>query len=130
MEKRLGKELEFLSLIKRDGTGTIMCGGEWNPSMKHPKTDDMSYLDNETFTVRCLSLTNKTYIACGFNSFIVRLKDIPKQEELPFPDIDELWNLVKDDSKIIYKNMVHKEVFRAGVIWCYHHLNDLRKKEK
>jgi len=72
--KKKGKKLEFVSFIKRDGSGTIMCGGEWNYDMKHPKTDDMSYLDDDVFNIKVLSLSEKTYIASGFNSFVVKLK--------------------------------------------------------
>lgn len=73
MEK-LGKQLKFLSFIKRDGSGTITCGSEWNEKMDIPKVDDMRYLDNEMFTLTCLSLSESTFIAHGFNSFVVRLK--------------------------------------------------------
>jgi hypothetical protein len=69
-----GKDLEFISFIKRDGTGTVMIGGKWSPEMDHPKTDDMSYLDNDWFKIKVLSLSCKTYIASGFNSFVVKLK--------------------------------------------------------
>ena len=73
MEK-LGKELEFISFIKRDGSGVIMCGTEWNTESGHPKTDDMSYLDDEIFRIKIISITEKTYIASGFNTWVVRLK--------------------------------------------------------
>ena len=73
MEK-LGKQLKFLSFIKRDGSGTVICGSKWDGSMGIPKVDNMSYLDNETFDLRCLSLSERTFIAHGFNSFVVRLK--------------------------------------------------------
>lgn len=73
MEK-LGKQLKFLSLILRDGSGTVTCGSKWNRDMSIPKVDDMSYEDDSKFTLHCLSLTERTFIAHGFNSFIVRLK--------------------------------------------------------
>lgn len=76
MEKRLGKELEFISFIKRDGSGTIPVGTEWDAGSNHPKTDDMSYLDNELFTITCLSISYKTYIASAFNSWVVRIKEL------------------------------------------------------
>lgn len=72
--KYKGKQLEFISFIKRDGTGTVMVGTEWNKNKNYPKVDDMSYLDNEIFEVNCLSLSNKTFIASGFNSFVVRIR--------------------------------------------------------
>lgn len=73
MEKK-GKQLKFLSLILRDGSGTVTCGSKWSRDMCIPKVDDMSYEDNETFTLHCLSLSEGTFIAHGFNSFVVRLK--------------------------------------------------------
>ena len=72
--KYKGKQLEFISFIKRDGTGTVMVGTEWDKNKEYPKVDDMSYLDDEIFEVTCLSLSNKTFIASGFNSFVVRIK--------------------------------------------------------
>lgn len=73
MEK-LGKQLKFLSYIMRDGSGTVTCGSIWNEDMDIPKVDNMKYLDNETFNLTCLSLSERTFIAHGFNSFVVRLK--------------------------------------------------------
>jgi hypothetical protein len=72
--RKLGKELEFISFVKRDGSGTIAVGTEWNDNSDHPKTDDMSYLDGEKFEINRLSITYKTYIASGFNTWVVRLK--------------------------------------------------------
>lgn len=72
--QKLGKQLKFLSFIKRDGSGTVTCGSPWHEKMGIPKVDDMSYLDNETFTLTCLSLSESTFIASNFNSFVVRLK--------------------------------------------------------
>jgi hypothetical protein len=76
--QKLGKELEFISFIKRDGTGVIMVGTEWNAKMNVPKTDSVDYLDNEIFTIKCL--TKKTFIAHGFNSWVVKLKQTYKNE--------------------------------------------------
>jgi hypothetical protein len=72
--KYKGKQLDFISFIKRDGTGTIMVGTKWDKNKSYPKVDDMSYLDDEIFEVTCLSLSNKTFIASGFNSFVVRIR--------------------------------------------------------
>lgn len=77
MEK-LGSELVFISWIIRDGSGTIPCGIEWKKETDTPKLDDMSYEDNEIFKLTCLSLSKRTFIASGFNSFIVKLKKTPK----------------------------------------------------
>jgi hypothetical protein len=72
-----GKRLEFISFIKRDGSGTILVGTEWDKDKDYPKTDDteMSYLDDDDFHISTLSLSEKTFIASGFNSWVVKLKD-------------------------------------------------------
>lgn len=62
MEK-LGKELEFISWIKRDGSGTKMV-----------KKELIKLMQEDNFKMNCLSLNEKTFIASGFNSFVVRLK--------------------------------------------------------
>jgi hypothetical protein len=67
---RKGKELEFISWIKRDGSGTQMV-----------KKSLIKLLQEDTLELHCLSLTQKTFIAHGFNSFVVRLK--PEPEVLP-----------------------------------------------
>ena len=69
-----GRTLEFISFIKRDGSGTIKVGTAWDKDKDYPKTDDMSYLDDEDFVMICLSLSEKTYIASGFNSWVVKEK--------------------------------------------------------
>ena len=51
-----------------------MVGTEWDKNKNYPKVDDMGYLDDEVFEVNCLSLSNKTFIASGFNSFVVRIR--------------------------------------------------------
>lgn len=95
MEKK-GKQLKFLSFIKRDGSGTVTCGSTWNGEMGIPKVDDMSYLDNDDFTLHALSLSERTFIAHGFNSFVVRLKRDtrpmkPKKfKKLPLTDTSKL----------------------------------------
>jgi len=89
--KKFGKELEFISWIKRDGSGTIAIGGEWNSDMHIPKIDDMSYSDEEVFDVSCLSATEKTFIASGFNSFVVKLKP-----EAPAPECTHPFKKVVD----------------------------------
>ena len=72
--KYKGKQLDFLSFIKRDGTGTVMVGSKWNKNKDYPKIDDMTYLDDDSFDVKCLSLSQKTFIASGLNSFVVRIR--------------------------------------------------------
>jgi len=94
--KRLGSELIFISWIKRDGTGTVMCGNEWTEKSNSPKVDDMSYLDNETFYISCLSISERTFIASGFNSFVVKLKDFKRMDGL--------------------KALLQKELFKYGFL--------------
>ncbi len=62
MEK-LGKELEFISRIKRNGSGT-----------KRVKKKLIELMQGDRFKINCLSMTEKTFIASGFNSFVVKLK--------------------------------------------------------
>lgn len=57
-----GSELIFISNIARDGGKTSDL-----------TNTDMSHLNNTVFVLNSLSITNKTYIACEFNSYVVRL---------------------------------------------------------
>ena len=57
-----GSELIFISNIARDGSKTSDL----------TKTD-MSHLNSTVFVLNSLSITNKTYIACEFNSYVVQL---------------------------------------------------------
>lgn len=61
--KKLGKELEFISWIKRDGSGVNMI-----------KKSYLKIMQEETFDVYPLSLSEKTFVAINFNSFVVFLK--------------------------------------------------------
>lgn len=72
--KKKGKDLEFISFIKRDGSGTIPIPSPWNEKSDYPKTDDMSYQNDDNFNIYRLSISEKTFIAIGFNSFVVKLK--------------------------------------------------------
>ena len=56
-----GRHLHFISRVLRDGSGVEPC-------------DDMDYLDNDTFTVMRLSISEDTYMAIGFNTYVVRKK--------------------------------------------------------
>lgn len=62
--RMLGMELNFISRILRDGSGT-----------EKVESSLLAHLNNERFDVSCLSVTNGTYIAAGFNSFVVKLKE-------------------------------------------------------
>lgn len=62
-------ELKFISIINRDGSGT-------NP-VSESLIDCMlnnPFAKREDFQVFRLSMSNQTYIAIGFNSFVVKLK--------------------------------------------------------
>lgn len=60
-----GSELEFISAIKRDGSGTLRI-----------KRTELEHLNNEMFTLLRLSISEDTYLAHGFNSYVVRRKPI------------------------------------------------------
>lgn len=66
--KKIGSELEFISRIRRDGSGTVPV----NP-------EGLEYIQDEKFKIICLSISEKTYLACGFNSFVVKLKGPTKE---------------------------------------------------
>jgi hypothetical protein len=56
------KELQFISLIKRDGSGVI--------------TKDITPSDEEEmYNLYTLSITNATFIAIAFNTYVVKLKN-------------------------------------------------------
>lgn len=63
--ERYGKELHFIARIKGDGSGIEPVTSEhqkdWNS-------------DKERYTLNCLSLTNKTWIASGMGTYVVKLK--------------------------------------------------------
>ena len=73
--RKLGKELEFISFVKRDGSGNIPVDTEWTRYSDHPRTDNVSYMDGHEFEINTLSLSQKTFIASGFNTWVVRLKN-------------------------------------------------------
>lgn len=67
--KLKGYQLEFICRIKSDGSG-----------MQPLEIKDLEWLQDKEYNVNCLSISNKTYIASGFSSFIVKLKpQIPNQ---------------------------------------------------
>lgn len=59
--RKYGRKLEFISRIKRDGSGT-------------EPIEDSKHLDDTKFNLTCLSITKGTYIASEFNSFVVKIK--------------------------------------------------------
>jgi len=58
-----GKDLVFISRIERNGSGTVDVS-----------TKSMLFVADDLFKISCLSITNGTYIAAGFNSYVVKLK--------------------------------------------------------
>ena len=62
--KMKGNKLYFISVIKRDGSGIV-----------NVEERDNSHLDNESFKISNLSITKGTYIASGFNSYVVKKKE-------------------------------------------------------
>lgn len=69
MEK-LAKDLIFISQINRDGLGTSPVSESYLKSMLENK-----FMKDEKFNVNLMSISKKTYIAIGFNSFVVKLKE-------------------------------------------------------
>ena len=65
-----GKHLNFISRILRDGSGVEPC-------------QDMTNSDEHEYTLTYLSMTLGTYIARGFNSYVVRIKEPSKDKCLP-----------------------------------------------
>ncbi len=61
--KLKGNKLIFISRINRDGSGT-------EPLKRGLK----KWLNTEHFEVNGLSMSENTYIASGFNSYVVKLK--------------------------------------------------------
>ena len=63
-------ELEFISRIKRDGSGTIKLKDyELKAMLEHPHMKDQNY------QLHILSLSERTYVAFNFNAFVVRVKN-------------------------------------------------------
>lgn len=68
--QKLPKDLIFISQIKRDGSGTFPVPKNYLKAMK-----ENSIMKNDALDLHRLSITEDTYIAIGFNSFIVKLKN-------------------------------------------------------
>lgn len=58
-----GKKLNFISIIHRDGNG-----------ISNVENNDNSNKDNDLFKLTCLSISEGTYIASEFNSYVVKYK--------------------------------------------------------
>lgn len=90
--KKKANELEFISIINRDGSGTEII-----------KEDHITKQDAE-YDLHCLSVRHKTYIALNFNAFVVRIKEQKIHELKTLPQyFNEVFNgnktfeLRKDD---------------------------------
>lgn len=66
-------ELEFVSQIKRDGSGTHPVSESYLKTMLENKLCK----DND-FKLERLSISENTYIAFNFNAFVVKLKSTPE----------------------------------------------------
>lgn len=62
--KLLGSQLIFISMIHRDGKSVEVITDQ----------HDMKHYSKTEFTMNSLSITLGTWIACEFNSFVVKLK--------------------------------------------------------
>ena len=63
-------ELEFISIINRDGSGTTKVSESYLKAMVENNLIKDSY-----FKVYPLSNIEKTFIAINFNAFVVKLKE-------------------------------------------------------
>jgi hypothetical protein len=68
--KKFARELIFISQINRDGSGTTPVKPDYLRAMLENKL-----MKDEPFKLKCLSMTEKTYIAFNFNAFVVKLKE-------------------------------------------------------
>ncbi len=62
-------ELEFISQINRDGKGVSEVSQSF---LKACETN--SLMKNELYDLYCLSVTEGTFIAQNFNSYVVKIK--------------------------------------------------------
>lgn len=67
--KKKAHELEFISQIKRDGSGTTKVGKSYLKAML-----ENTLMKDDDFELHRLSLTENTFIAFNFNAFVVRIK--------------------------------------------------------
>ena len=67
--KKKANELIFISQINRDGSGTTPVCPDILDTMLNNKL-----CKNDLFKVHRLSMSENTYIAIGFNLFVVKLK--------------------------------------------------------
>lgn len=73
---KLAHELEFISQINRDGSGTTEVDESYLKAML-----ENPLMKNKTFRLIRLSISEDTYIAFNFNAFVVRIKKINDKTE-------------------------------------------------
>jgi SepF-like predicted cell division protein (DUF552 family) len=69
--KKYPHELEFISRIRRDGSGTEKITEE---DLKH--FEENKFAKEDLYEINVLSMSEKTFIASGFNSYVVKIKQI------------------------------------------------------
>jgi hypothetical protein len=67
--KKLPSELIFISQINRDGSGTTPLSEKFLKSMAENRL-----MANEKYKLIQLSMTEGTFIAHGFNAFVVKIR--------------------------------------------------------
>lgn len=65
--KKKGKDLVFISRIKRDGSGVVPVDKE--------TLEQLQNCPLEKYKLMGLSISSKTFIASSFNSYVVKLKN-------------------------------------------------------
>lgn len=66
--KKRAAELTFISQIKRDGSGVLPVSESMLEAFKNNP-----FSRDEVFVLTRLSITEGTYIASGFNTFVVKI---------------------------------------------------------
>lgn len=67
--KKKAYQLEFISQINRDGSGTHPVSESYLKAML-----ENDLMKKQYFELHCLSMTEHTFIAFNFNAFVVRLR--------------------------------------------------------
>lgn len=109
---RQGKNLIFISQINRDGSGTKGVDFEY-----------IKILQEQWFTIRCLSLSNGTYIASGFNSFVVKLVG-----QDPNPPMEKAWD--EHCRANVQQSANDHSIFDDGWLAAEKHFNQKNKLEQ
>lgn len=70
--ERFGSELIFISTISGDGKSLQLC------DEKEEGEERKEWRNKEVFKLNSLSMSNRTFIASGMTSYVVKLKNDPK----------------------------------------------------